>query len=97
MKKCCCNVATVASIYLMPTELRKGQHYIMLYSSWFWVIVTGPHTADTAAVLISHFSDCSLLHLVRAQLQNLHNHQQSAPAAADNQEAGVSLQGGFYD
>ena len=30
----------------MPTELRKGQHYIMLYSSWFWVIVTGLHTAD---------------------------------------------------
>ena len=41
----------------MPTELRKGQHYIMLYSSWFWVIVTGPHTADTdtAAALIFPF------------------------------------------
>ena len=76
----------------MPTELRKGQHYIMLYSSWFWVIVTGLHTADSAAALISHFSDCSVLHLVRAQLQNLHNHQQPAPEAADNKEAGVSLQ-----
>ena len=76
----------------MPTELRKGQHYIMLYSSWFWVIVTGLHTADSAAALISPFSDCSVLHLVRAQLQNLHNHQQPAPEAADNKETGVSLQ-----
>ena len=39
----------------MPTELRKGQHYIMLYSSWFWVIVTGLHTADSAAALIFTF------------------------------------------
>ena len=28
-------------IYPMRTELRKDEHYIMFYSSWFWVIVTG--------------------------------------------------------
>jgi len=27
-------------IYPMRTELRKDEHYIMFYSSWFWVIVT---------------------------------------------------------
>lgn len=27
-------------MYPMRTELRKDEHYIMFYSSWFWVIVT---------------------------------------------------------
>merc|ERR1719481_648354 len=26
--------------YFMPTDLRKNEHYVMYYNSWFWVIVT---------------------------------------------------------